>query len=530
MDGWKLHIDILLDVLSVADLKTMSQMVKTCRALHREGGKALLRSTDVELHTRLQTMSFLLFMHADASGRFPSLRALRLQPRGALFGPTDWDGTLLVGFFLELAGRCSGLKSLLIEGGYTHTDEWLSEELARAVSKLRSLTDLTLSLVHDVFWNPLRTAMLSHLLRADLTIPAPVPMPPTQVAIDLTHILEGSRYTLESITLMGSSRHKIVTRGGLVYPRLKTLDLHGAWIPTTADYITSFPALKSLMVSDYRISRLSDEVYASVRGENKRYQRARGSWPYMHCFLGNTQHLYLLGLSCHVHQVYLNNITEDVSAAMLRAVLDDVRPVDLELTSYANSNFLNSQWMEALCAPRRPRMTVLKIKIMLLSLTEEDSLEHAMVAIRAAVASLSLLGLCLYIERAGFTAETKGPGMYANIMDLDAIAQGFKDASPSLRSVLVELDCRSDRPYSMAWRGLAMTAADYWVPTEDPDRVPLAHEHDPPQPLASISPAMPNPLSRLFMALGPLSADLSRNYKPRPPVASHRYCSCDMSR
>ncbi|RDX48496.1 hypothetical protein OH76DRAFT_1521078 [Lentinus brumalis] len=387
MVGWKLHIDILLDVLSAAELKTMSQMVKTCRSLHCEGGKALLRSTDVELYTRLQIMSFLLFMHADAPGRFPSLRALRLEPRVSL--PME-SAMLLAGFFVELAGRCSGLTSLHINGMHTLTHDRSNEEL----------------------WGTLR---------------------------------------------------------------------------------------------------LSEEIYASIRGENKRYQSAHGSWPYMQRFVGITQHLYLLGLNCHIDQVYLKEINQDVSAELLQAVLNDTRPVDLELTSYANSNFLNSQWMKALCAPRSPQTTVLKITIKLLNHTEEDSLGAAIVAIRAAVVSLSLLGLRLYIERVGYTAETKGPGM---------------DSRTRLH--LWE-------PYSWSWTAaptdhiarlggvLAKRAADYWVPTEDP-RASLAHKHGPPQTLAFISPVMPNP-----RALSPLVINCFRQLAGAIASLTTRLSSIAMS-
>ncbi|KAI0689489.1 hypothetical protein C8T65DRAFT_107348 [Cerioporus squamosus] len=80
MERWKLHLDILLNIIAVADLETKSRMVKTCHILHREGGKTMLRSTDMELYTRRQIASFLLFMRADAPGRFRSLRVLCLNP------------------------------------------------------------------------------------------------------------------------------------------------------------------------------------------------------------------------------------------------------------------------------------------------------------------------------------------------------------------------------------------------------------------------------------------------------------------
>ncbi|KAI0689483.1 hypothetical protein C8T65DRAFT_107296 [Cerioporus squamosus] len=381
MERWKLHLDILLHIIFVADLETKSRMVKTCHILHRAGGKSMLRSTDVGLYTRRQIVSFLLFMRADAPGRFPSVRALRLDPRGA--HPME-STMLMAAFFLELADRGSALRSLYI-GGHNMTDEWSNEELVRAVSKLQSITDLTLDLLDHGSWNTLRNNMLSHLVRADLTLPVPdpFPIPPALVAVDLIQLLEDSRDTLQCLTLVGSHMHKIETRKGPVYPCLETLELKGEWIPIAAHYITSFPALESLTVSQEHplfLSDQADQAYGSVRRENKRYQRVRGSWPSLEYFMGTTQHLYLLGLNCHVYQVCLDDIDESVSATMMRAVLDDVRPVRLELASYANFNFLKSEWMEALCTLRDPQMTTLKIKIKLLGEAEEGSLEVAIVS------------------------------------------------------------------------------------------------------------------------------------------------------
>ncbi len=353
MEPYSIHTDVLLHIISVADIKTKSRVVKTCRSLYYEGGKALLKSTDVQLCTRRQIASFLFFMHGDAPGRFPSLRTLRLQ---SLPFPQEASDLPPASFFLVLGERATGLKTLEVEPSIS-MQKTACEELARAVPKLSSLTDLKAWLVDP---EVLQTAILSHLVRADIGIFPPHPMPGTLVDLDLAHLLQGSRDTLESLTLV-SSGHNICTTEGPAYTRLRTLRLKGPWLPNVAHYMASFPALESISVS-HDVPSNGDYTFngEASREENKRYQRMHGSWPSLKYVSATPQHLHLLGLTCHVHHVCLHQIYDEVDLDVMRATLDDVRPVRIEMTSYTGGEFVRSQWLSA---PREPPLRHLKITI-----------------------------------------------------------------------------------------------------------------------------------------------------------------------
>ncbi|RPD55158.1 hypothetical protein L226DRAFT_538946 [Lentinus tigrinus ALCF2SS1-7] len=449
MDTWKLPLDVLLHIISLARIKTKSRMVKTCRILHREGGKTLLRSCGVLLCTRNQIVSFLFFMRADPPGRFPSLRSFHLRAAEGL--PMESE-ILLAGFFTELAERHSGLRTLRIHG-YNLTGECSNDELARAVSRLRSITDLKLDFVSHSAWSIMRTAMLSRLVKADISVQDPVPFPEsrTLVDIDLTHLLEGSCDTLQSFSFVGSHLNRIVTSRGPVYHRLQTLyHKAGEWLPEISHYITAFPALKSLSVAQ-EDSFLYAEGYASLRDVNQHYQHAHGSWPSLDYFWGTTQHLHALSLTCHVAHILLDDIDEEVHAEMLGAVLDDVRPVRVELASYALSNFRDLDWTGALCAQREPPMQFLKITMRLMG-NEDDTLGEAIDAICAALASTSLRAFQLDIQCVGRPLMSYGR---IEVMDLQTTAQSFQDACPSLEAVLIESDYFPDEKHRKARIGSA---------------------------------------------------------------------------
>ncbi|TFK85869.1 hypothetical protein K466DRAFT_664186 [Polyporus arcularius HHB13444] len=437
----RLNLDALLEILCLADLSTQSQIMKTCRVLYREGGKQLLRSNEVSIHTEMQLASFLSFMRADGYARFPHIRTLDLRPSEQTFSRTiEW----LVEFFAELVVRKARLQGLSFQ--------WIEDmlpldgRLAASLAHMGTLTNLSIYYLDHPTWAILRT-MCSRLTKVKLVFSevdndfraAP------RDELDLIHLLEGSQATLESLTLTTSNLTAIVTSTGPVYPLMKDLTLkpESVWMPIASHYIQAFPNLRSFFIDDSNtlVDRpdVGSPQCVATRATNRSYQQKHGSWKSLAYFHGEPRHLYTLALACRIDHLFIDEMRESADATILRALLADARPARLELGININANFTKADWVAALCELRTPQVQVLTIKLSVQGEDEEMGLEQTINAIYGIIASLPLIAFHLDIQR--FEWHPDEPcDTYGDLMNLNDVADRLMAASPSMKTTLVTLD------------------------------------------------------------------------------------------
>ncbi|RDX47261.1 hypothetical protein OH76DRAFT_1557909 [Lentinus brumalis] len=441
-----LNLDALLEVFCRTNMSTQSQIMKTCRVLYREGGKQLVRQNVVSLRTEAQLASFLLFMRADGLSRMPYIRALTVGSKGHKSSQAiEW----LVELFAELVACASGLQKLSYH--CVHKNPAMDGRLAAHIASMTTLTVLSVSRMDHPTWAILQhirsRLTTAHFEFADEEFDDSVP--PSD-HVDLVHLLEGSRTTLESLTVHGSHFNVITTTTGPAYPRMAELDLNleTLWMPVASHYMQSFPNLRFLRIEDSGVSMdgrpaIGSPQCAALRASNRSYQQEYGSWRLLDLFAGQAQHLYPLGLTCRIeHLIIYDSDTsyEEVDATILRAMLSDARPTRLDLVcSFTVTTFMKEDWVAALIEARTPQIKHLTIKIDIILGDVDEEMERAIDVMYDIVASLSgLTAFHLDISRCFYR-----PGdpwdTYGHTMDVYAVANRFMEASPSMIAALVTL-------------------------------------------------------------------------------------------
>lgn len=378
--GPNLIFDVLLHVISLADIATQSRVMKTCKSLYRYGARELLRSIEVHIPTEAKLHSFLLFMHADPSVRIPCLRGLSIYREIRISSQTR---TLLTDLILRLAeSERSVFWYLSLDYA---KDLFLADNLlARAVGQLHSLTS-----VHMYSAGIQAAAVLqllgknSHLIDVSIGFQDKLLASSyyTAAQVDPVHLLRFSKDTLKSLTV---KNWFLMTRTFTVYPRLRNLTIMGEWVPATPKLRRAFPNLSRLYV--YGDPTVSPRHYASRRERNRNDQLVHGSWstPW-NCFLGELVHLYVLAPICHIQHILLEvEDWQSTDAGQLREVMADVRPehlqfIPLELRS--GETLLHDDWLDALSERRDPRLKVLQIDLEVLGDDEHADLGQALVSI-----------------------------------------------------------------------------------------------------------------------------------------------------
>ena len=172
----RLNHDILDYIAAYSTRGTILTLMRTCKALHRDGAKYLLEDLgqiDINIEqTEEDMLSFLLFMAAEQGHRWHFVRALRFVG-GDILPPA-------------VAGRLAGtlrqatkLKSLVLY----HAEDFLKlhSDIAPALASLKTVEALeatfvwrnTFALIKTASW-PLRTVNMSFQDRCNDRIPEEV--------------------------------------------------------------------------------------------------------------------------------------------------------------------------------------------------------------------------------------------------------------------------------------------------------------------------------------------------------------------
>ncbi len=354
----QLGYDILVGVMRVAGRtwlwRVLVTLMQTCKTLYREGTRLLFTDT-VHLCGHRVISSFSNFiLHAEPA-LLPYIRH-RLSIRVDV--PDSPIPDYLVRSFTEAVLRCTHLRSLHI-----HT----LDPLIRAYPEL-STTSVSLPALEDLFIQTkviTRHQPIAKFLRG---LRCPLKCVRLQCLVedhgknvdyrreaDPLWLFAGVAATLETFALSGSIQMGTTH----LYPRIKQLHVLVGSTPILRPFITSFPALRTLVLVpapcpskyaemdrfliDYLLEGHWDPkdenfpIWERFREANRQDQLMNGSWDTLDTLISNSLLARTLGLICHVRRVHLLLQFDPANTRVIMTVahvLRDTQPDCLRLAFY----------------------------------------------------------------------------------------------------------------------------------------------------------------------------------------------------
>ena len=297
--------------------------MRTCHTLNDQGARCILR--DVNLRVESTIPSFLLFMRLDGRERLSHLRSLQLE-----FVRYDQLRASLREFFVRLAPH-SSLKRLRIFCPEAFFD--CDRRLVDAIGALESIEELDIQPWAGIHCLRLLSTAKSRLVKVDIDRGV---LTERYSRFNIVTAFKRFRDSLETLSVAGSVD---ITPGNTTYPRMRSLTLNDPGeVLRLHDLINVFPSLESLRVimGDDPTRYRDDAMLDRMRAVNVVFQQTHHSWPApMVELAASLAELYVLGISVpvrslHIEQEYLFEEKQVGSATrMLRAVLDDARPLEL---------------------------------------------------------------------------------------------------------------------------------------------------------------------------------------------------------
>ena len=368
-----LNIDIMHIIMSYADRRVISNLMKTCHTLNSEGTRYLL-ADGVTLQREVGVVSFIVWFfqaRGDSSERFRRLTFVDKLTIDFYPSPPEYINHILEGFFeiVVRLGAASNLTSLKISRAEalftTHPP------LAAAIAKLTTLKTLDLSFtgVHGAtllrtLQSSLVTVTVSFGLcdreREHEVIPEPDKNP--------ILLLEGSQSTLESL----ETSFAVTLPDGPCYANVTRLDLWWIDLPYIEDYIRAFPNLLSLKAFECVGYRTDPGIWNARRETTMLYQAQYGTWQSLRHFQGSMLILWIWGLTCQIPSVSLHFEQEyGVDPNFLNDIILDVRPSHLALRLRGASSLLDDAVRTVLS--EEGRLQALELSVLLCMDKDDDT-------------------------------------------------------------------------------------------------------------------------------------------------------------
>ncbi|KAM5538643.1 hypothetical protein V8D89_007672 [Ganoderma adspersum] len=449
-----LNMDIIHIIMSYADHRVVSNLMKTCNMLNSEGSKYLLED-GVSLRRKRGLKSFMRFLTArnnpnECRRRLTFLKKLSLD----LYYPTEATARFLEGIFEILAQTTSDFNSLEI----SNTEVLLAAHppLGSAIAKLTTLKTLDLSDAGERCASLLRD-LQSSLVLADINFSVSNLQLPLAADAAVHHnntnpilLLKGSQSTLKSLstTFSGSSPD------GPRYANVTSLSLSCVDFPAIEDYIRAFPNLLSL--STFECGGLRNDPWPHLwedrRATSMLHQARHGTWRSLRHYTGSVFELWIFGLTCQIHTVEITGFPQrGASPRMFNDVLLAVRPSVLVLTLPGASCLLNAALRSVLSEEGRLRELSLRILLNIngndKTVSLGDVLDLLVDVARASSVPTFRLDLTWKKSVPARLEESNGDEaaplmpfeVYLQDMDVDAYADAFVEKVASLKEVQVSV-------------------------------------------------------------------------------------------
>ncbi|KAI0773519.1 hypothetical protein C8Q74DRAFT_1265021 [Fomes fomentarius] len=445
-----LPFDILHTIQSVADQQSLSRMMKTCRSLYESGEKIILRNVCLSSGKKIEF--FARYMVVEGADRLRLLHALNLM------SSSPGQDALRV-LFLRLR-LYSNFTSLTL-----HNPEGLlegSRGLAIAIAALTSLKVLTILDTGPHTLNLLRS-MRSPLIRVRISTRNAATRE-WEDRYDITQILPCSRSTLQEIRASWPARPaRIPGVQGSRYPQLRSLVLDIPYTPTTLDYVRAYPRLSFLAIygMDDDLPLPDGGHYDAVRQANREQQETSGSWLGLRTFQGSIRILFVLGLTCRVPRIIVDNFDHESNGPILHAVLIDTNPARLDLRVLGANSF-RRVYAPVLKDSPAGALTSVALTIRLMCHDVEMSIDAFLRTVRGIVKALFVTTFELRIDCSRMAVRTRCshhnlPHCPADAyrrssahyrfpvetqleaLDLPRVARRIKKAAPCVQTVVVRI-------------------------------------------------------------------------------------------
>ena len=337
MDLVNLNVDVLHLILDRSDRNTVSQMMKTCHFLNREGVQYLLRGGST-ITNEVQAASFVQFalsirQSADVTHRVRWMDSLHIR----VLHEEEMEivARVLKPFFILVAPRAPNFSVLEID--LAERFFRAAPELCASVASLKALKFLTLNEVGEKTVAVLR-ALRSRLTKAKVHFDLEIG-PLAREDRDPIALLHRSQDTLRCISLMYAVSSPVAG----CYRNARMLTLNDFEIPTTCHFVHAFPNLQYLRTTKCK-ARFSGDPGGGVRTQrdlNVAGQARDGSWGALTSYKGSLVMLYGLALSCQVAHVHIRDDGEEVLETwLIQPILGDTRPLHLMIAVRGVEDFL----------------------------------------------------------------------------------------------------------------------------------------------------------------------------------------------
>ncbi|KAI0692775.1 hypothetical protein BC835DRAFT_27820 [Cytidiella melzeri] len=319
----RLDFDVLFEVMQwTVDRRTMSRLMRTCRALHSKGIPSLLHSQVHVDNRRLH--SFCLFMTADNS-RCQYLRNVYFHLKEPCHASKDLDA------ILGIIQNASNLKSLRLTNEMLESDD----RFPLAFAALQTVEDLVLDTYGKAAADMLGD-LESPLRKADITFRAgedKEELYPT----DFMEALANACETLEEIVV--SNVHWGASTYGLQFPEVVSLKIKNYDHVDGEGLMFAFPKLRKLHTEhacfDEDAERLvidSLDDFQKIRDVSLETQARNGSsWDSLDELSGGLLFLYCLGITCPTRELKVL-IDEPSRLHWLEVLLSPTKPKNLAIS------------------------------------------------------------------------------------------------------------------------------------------------------------------------------------------------------
>ncbi|KAI0701536.1 hypothetical protein C8T65DRAFT_788063 [Cerioporus squamosus] len=456
--------------MSLSSKREVCSMMETCKILHREGAKFLLR--DVTLNDEHDIRSFIQFMAANPYHRIRYLNGILSFKCGRLSPET----ALLLRLFLEFAAPFLGLGHLrlLKPEDLLHSDFGLIQAFSRipyiyafSVSKPGALSfDLLSKMsgsVHMVVLNCKYSEVEDHEDSHPI------------------YALRSLRNTLVEVVCSGVRANTTPDRcAGIVFPHVRKLRLDTSVPIDSAEYARAFPNLSSLHFSckksiPWGLDEEEREELGAHRARNRTLLRERGGWSTLEYCDGTPVDLWVLGLHSALERLrlYLGSMDEshqDIVAGLFEELMGDIRVKHIHLdiwmsravrdalrTLSRTCRDLQHLGLHVVFDPEEPLSDITGMLDALLEYVGRGSLQ-----------SLHVVFSCmdfLSLRHEDDVAVDPAP-QYADeckrLLDPNSLAVNVQTCAPSLRDISLELSVTSDDTKAFR-KGNEIPNPDHWA-------------------------------------------------------------------
>ncbi|OJT12607.1 hypothetical protein TRAPUB_10848 [Trametes pubescens] len=331
----RLNHDILLAVMTFCDKFTISRMLRTCSALSRHGARLLLNDT-VNINDANALDSLCQFLRADNFSRMRHFRDLALRMDEKMPRPVARQ-------LAEILGRSTHLDTLTL----TEAEPILQSHdpaIATAIASLTSLRTLVLCGAEELSRNmmlmlqsPLEEVRFEYDPHGDA--PFDEMLEPDELPqYHPLFLCQNFAASLRDLDCRFASPHTGFTYPQLpMYPNLCCLTLQDDW-PVLRPWIASCPNLTELSSTTHHEVWVAEDEdddqdinpeWEELRQRNLDDQVAHGTWTHLEEYSGNVVPLYILGLTCRIPSITIDEDVKSHHVGMLRTILAEAKPKSL---------------------------------------------------------------------------------------------------------------------------------------------------------------------------------------------------------